>query len=156
MSEELEFTKRLYGQFSSLIETIKVMNTGIGRHIEAVGRFETEIVKLNRHAHQHRQDLGDVRSGVEQVRGEMGQVRGDISQMHTKISHQLDGILLRLDELENAVNSNGLDIKTLQTEAVSQYNDVLNAIQGSTHNNILLRELTERIEAIERRLGPQS
>lgn len=139
MSEDLEFQKRLINQISSAIEGMKNLNERITANVEALGRFDVEFTKLSRQNNQLRSDVLDVKS-------ELGHFRVEASQ-------RLNAIFSRLDEVENVVDSNSKYIRDLASENRSHYNDILTALQDGLHNNISIRELTERIEELERRSG---
>lgn len=139
MSEESEFQKRLLNQLSSVIDGMKTLNDRIADNLEAMGGFEAEFTKLSRQNTQLRGDILDVKS-------ELGQFRSEARQ-------RLQALLHRLDEIENFVDGNSDYIRELRTEVRSQYNDILTAIQDGLQNSIACRELSDRVDELERRTG---
>ncbi|NKN36570.1 hypothetical protein HFC70_09390 [Agrobacterium sp. a22-2] len=139
MSEDAEFQKRLMTQLSFVIDGMKTLNERISGNLESMGRFEAEFTKLSRQNNQLRSDLLDVKT-------ELGQFRAEANQ-------RLQAVLHRIDEIENAVDGNSHHIRELRIEARSQYNDILTAIQSGLQNSISSRELSERVDELERRVG---
>ncbi|MCM2477028.1 hypothetical protein HGO38_26615 [Rhizobium sp. CG5] len=139
MSEDAEFQKRLMTQLSLVIDGMKTLNERVAGNLESVGRFEAEFLKLSRQNIQLRSDLLDVKS-------ELGQFRAEANQ-------RLQAVLHRIDEIETVVDGNSNHIRDLRIEARSQYNDILTAIQSGLQNSILSRDLSERVDALERRAG---
>lgn len=139
MSEDLDFQKRLMAQLSLVIDGMKTLNERVAGNLESVGRFEAEFIKLSRQNIQLRSDLLDVKS-------ELGQFRAEANQ-------RLQAVLHRIDEIENVVDGNSHHVRELRIEARSQYNDILTAIQNGLQNSISSRELSERVEELERRAG---
>ncbi|WP_139198863.1 hypothetical protein [Xaviernesmea oryzae] len=113
------------------------MNERISGNLETIGRFDAEFTKLSRHHAQVRGDILDVKA-------EVAQFRADVTQ-------RLQALLLRMDEVENSIDAGDSRIKDLQRENRGQYNDILTAIQDGLQNSIAYRELSERVELLERR-----
>lgn len=139
MSEDSEFQKRLISQLSSVIDGMKTLNDRISGNLDAVGRFEAEFAKLSRQNNQLRSDVLDVKS--------------DLTQFRAEASQRLQALLHRMDEIENFVDGNSNHIRELRIEIRSQYNDILTAIQDGLQNSIASRELSDRVDELERRAG---
>lgn len=137
MPDDPEFQKRLINQLSSVIDGMKVLNDRISGNWETMGRFEAEFTKLSRQNNQLRTDILDIKS-------ELGQFR-------TEASQRLQALLHRMEEIENVVDGNSSNIRELRIEARSHYNDILTAIQDGLKNSISFRELSERVDELERR-----
>ncbi len=146
MSEDMAFQRSLLDYLSSLIDGMKTLNHHVSGHIEAIGRFDVEFTKISRQNNQ-------LATNVLNVSSEMAQFRMETSQKFDSLFNRLEAMLLRLDEIENAVDGNSRQIKELSTDVRSQYNDILTALQHGVQNSVAIRELADRIEAIERRLG---
>jgi chromosome segregation ATPase len=146
MPDDSDFPIRLMHQLSSLIDGMKTLNERVAETMGATDRFDAEFTKLSRYSNQLRSDVLDVKSEVQQHRSETSQFRSDINQ-------RLQAILHRMDELENAVDANSNQIRELRSDARSQYNEILTALQTGLQNNVSLRELVDRVEDLERRLG---
>lgn len=139
MSEDSEFQKRLISQLSSVIDGMKTLNDRISGNLDAVGRFEAEFAKLSRQNNQLRSDVLDVKS--------------ELTQFRAEASQRLQALLHRMDEIENFVDGNSNHIRELRIEIRSQYNDILTAIQDGLQNSIASRELSDRVDELERRAG---
>ncbi|WP_154722851.1 hypothetical protein [Ciceribacter sp. T2.26MG-112.2] len=139
MSEHSEFQKRLISQLSSVIDGMKTLNDRISGNLDAVGRFEAEFAKLSRQNNQLRSDVLDVKS--------------ELTQFRAEASQRLQALLHRMDEIENFVDGNSNHIRELRIEIRSQYNDILTAIQDGLQNSIASRELSDRVDELERRAG---
>jgi hypothetical protein len=66
---------------------------------------------------------------------------------------RLDAIAARLEEVERLDDERAGDIKKLRIELITQYNDILSALQMASNSAADAKEFRERPEQIERRLG---
>jgi predicted nucleic acid-binding Zn-ribbon protein len=153
MSEDFEFQKRLIHQFSAVLDGMKTLNSNISANIDAIGRFESEFTKLSRQNTQ-------VRGDVLEVRSDFAQFRTDVTHRFDALEHRLESLAQRLEalhhrmeDIENTLDANSEHIRETRIELRSQYNDILTALQGGLQNTTALRDLTERVEALERRAG---
>lgn len=160
MSEDFEFQKRLIHQFSAILDGMKTLNSNISENISAIGRFESEFTKLSRQNTQVRGDVLEMKSEHTRTRSEIAQFRSDFAQFQTDVTHRFDALvhrlealLHRMEEIENTIDGNSEHIREMRIELRSQYNDILTALQGGLQNTIGLSDLTERVEALERRAG---
>lgn len=136
MSEESDFQKRLINQLSSVIDGMKTLNERISGNLETLGRFEVEFTKQERQGNLLRRDILDLKS--------------DMGQFRSETNLRLQALLQRMDEIETVVDGNSPHIRALRIEASGQYNDILTAIQEGLLNNLSLRELSDRVVALER------
>lgn len=154
MSEDMDFERRLFGYLSSVMDGMKSLNATIASNIQAMGRYDVEFTKISRYHHQLTTDMIDLKSEAGQSRLAISQLRLEMGNRFSELNQRLDAVFHRLDDIENTVGDNSSQIKELQIEARSHYNDILNAIQDSSNNRISIRSIFERLENIERRLGP--
>jgi chromosome segregation ATPase len=153
MSEDFEFQKRLIHQFSAVLDGMKTLNSNISENISAIGRFESEFTKLSRQNTQVRGDVLEMKSEHTLFRSDFAQFRTDITHRFEALVHRLEVLLHRMEEIENTIDGNSEHIREMRIELRSQYNDILTALQGGLQNTIALSDLTERVEALERRAG---
>lgn len=160
MSEDFEFQKRLIHQFSAVLDGMKTLNSNISENISAIGRFESEFTKLSRQNTQMRGDVLDMKS-------EFSLFRTDVTHRFDALAHRLEALEPRLEalaqrlealhhrmeEIDNTIDGNSAHIREMRIELRSQYNDILTTLQGGLQNTIALSDLTERVEALERRAG---
>lgn len=139
MTDDTEFQKRLVNQLSLVIDGMKSLNERISGNLDTVGRFETEFVKITRQNNQIRSDILDIKS--------------DLGQFRSETNQRLQALFHRVDEIETIVDGNAKGIKELQIENRSHYNDILTALQDGLHNSISVREISERVDELERRPG---
>lgn len=66
---------------------------------------------------------------------------------------RLDAIAARLEEVERLEDERAREIKEIHVDLVSQYNDILSAIQMASNSVADTRDFRERLEQLERRLG---
>ncbi|MCV3765678.1 hypothetical protein [Rhizobium sp. TRM95796] len=167
MSEDFEFQKRLIHQFSAVLDGMKTLNGNISENIGAIGRFESEFTKLSRQNTQVRGDVLEMRSEHTLFRSDFAQFRTDVTHRFDALAHRLEAIERRLEalaqrlealhhrmeDIENTLDANSEHIREMRIELRSQYNDILTALQGGLQNTTALSDLTERVEALERRAG---
>ncbi|MBB1248334.1 hypothetical protein [Rhizobium sp. G21] len=108
-----------------------------------------------------------MRGDVLEMRSEHTLFRSDFAQFRTDVTHRLDALAHRLEalaqrlealhhrmeDIENTLDANSEHIREMRIELRSQYNDILTALQGGLQNTTALSDLTERVEALERRAG---
>jgi len=102
----------------------------------AINKFssvETEITKLNRKM-----------NGLQEV----------VVRQHSETTGRLDALATRMEDTERLLDDRARDMKSAQIDLAGQYNDILTALQNSSHALRLSEENSARIDELERRLGP--
>lgn len=84
-----------------------------------------------------------------ELRGEIGRLNNRIDALHNRI----DAVLNRIDELENRMDRFSADLLATRSELVSQYNEILNALQAGLNTRRDLDDLTERVARLEQQVG---
>lgn len=164
MSEEREFQSMLIGHLSSLIDGMKVLNQSVANNLQTTHRYDAEFIKLSRQNMQLRDqmidfhsqtrgDIHDIRSEMATFRTGLTAFRSEMAEFRTEVNSRLDALFLRVGELENIVEGCVTQLRELAIEARSQYNEILNALQGNLQNRSAIEDLNERLEALERRFG---
>jgi chromosome segregation ATPase len=125
-----------------------------------VDELTGEMMKFSRNQIQLRSDVGD-------IRGEIGELRADmearfvgldrrfdaIDRRFEAIDRRFEAVLTRLDDLDAATDKNADDIRKMRIELVSQYNDILNALQSGHQAKLNIDEINARLDELERRAG---
>ncbi|PYB77629.1 hypothetical protein [Rhizobium wuzhouense] len=171
MAEDREFQNSLVNHLSSLIDGMKMLNQSVANNLQTTHRFDAEFIKLSRQNMQLRDDMiafrsemhgdfHDVRSemttlkrDVATLTGEMISFRTEMAKFRTEVNTRLDALFHRVGELENTAEGCATQLRELAIEARSQYNEILNALQGNLQNRRAIEDLNERLEALERRFG---
>jgi chromosome segregation ATPase len=75
-----------------------------------------------------------------------------------RLHGRLDAMSERLDDRDSRIGRLSDDVRSIRSERVGQYNEILNVVQAGTRNNAGIADLTERVEELERqfaaRFGP--
>nr|MDH4414991.1 hypothetical protein [Rhizobium sp.] len=111
----------------------------VANNLQTTHRFDAEFIKLSR------QNI--------QLRDEMIEFRSEMSAFRKEVNSRLEALFHRVGELENVVEGCVIQLREFAIEARSQYNDILNALQGNLQNRSAIDDLNERLEALERRFG---
>ena len=147
-----------------MVDAVLMLSGNVGALTEKVGRQEAGFEKLSRQYHQLRQDIIKLDAKVESARRDLGaevsELRAEFVKFQSllyarfaELLSRLDAIVVRLDEVESTIDLHAKELRAATIELLSQFNAILTATQDSARNQITLRELTERIERLERRLG---
>jgi polyhydroxyalkanoate synthesis regulator phasin len=150
MAEDREFQNSLVNHLSSLIDGMKMLNQSVANNLQTTHRFDAEFIKLSRQNMQLRDQMIEFHS---QTRGDIHDIRSEMAKFRAEVNSRLDALFLRVGELENAVEGCVTQLRELAIEARSQYNEILNALQGNLQNRSAIEDLNERLEALERRFG---
>ncbi len=157
MAEDREFQSMLIGNLSSLIDGMKVLNQSVANNLQTTHRFDAEFIKLSRQNMQLRDQMiefhSQTRGDIHDIRSEMATFRSEMAKFRTEVNSRLDALFHRVGELENIVEGCVKQLRELAIEARSQYNEILNALQGNLQNRSTIEDLNERLEALERRFG---
>ncbi len=70
-----------------------------------------------------------------------------------KVHIRIDAVLNRIDELETRMDRLSADLHAARSELVSQYNEILNAVQLGLNARSDLDDLTHRVTRLEERIG---
>jgi hypothetical protein len=84
---------------------------------------------------------------------QIGKIDNRLSADFSKLGGRMDAIVGRFDEAERFGDERMTDIKKLQIETASQFNDLLSAMQLATASGLDVRSLEERVSELERRMG---
>ena len=150
MAEDREFQNSLVNHLSSLIDGMKMLNQSVANNLQTTHRFDAEFTKLSRQNMQLRDQMIEFHS---QTRGDFHDIRSEMAKFRTEVNTRLDALFHRVGELENTVEGCVTQLRELAIEARSQYNEILNALQGNLQNRSAIEDLNERLEALERRFG---
>ena len=157
MAEDREFQNSLVNHLSSLIDGMKMLNQSVANNLQTTHRFDAEFIKLSRQNMQLRDQMiefhSQTRGDFHDIRSEMATFRSEMAKFRTEVNTRLDALFLRVGELENIVEGCVAQLRELAIEARSQYNEILNALQGNLQNRSAIDDLNERLEALERRFG---
>jgi len=113
----------------------------------AINRFsavETEITLLNRKMN------GLQETTVQQV----GNIEELLVRQHASTANRLNAIHARIEDTERLLDDRTRDIKSAQLDLASHYNDSRTALQNASHALRQSRENADRLDALERNLGP--
>jgi chromosome segregation ATPase len=153
MSGEPEFNKYLANHLTLLLDGMKGLNARIAQNVQAMDRYDIQFAKLSRFNMQFQNGLIDIKVDLGQLKSEFGQLRGEFGQFRSSIELRLDAILHRLDALESEVHDNTGHIRELRADGLSQYNEILNALQDGHQNRMSLSDLADRVSELERLAG---
>ncbi|RKE86317.1 hypothetical protein [Rhizobium sp. AG855] len=157
MAEDREFQNSLVNHLSSLIDGMKMLNQSVANNLQTTHRFDAEFIKLSRQNMQLRDQMiefhSEARGDIRDVRSEMAAFRNEMVKFRTEVNSRLDALFQRVGELEGIVEGCVTQLRELAIEARSQYNEILNALQGNLQNRRAIEDLNERLEALERRFG---
>lgn len=146
MNDDTDFQRQMLMKMASMIEGTKALTDRVGVMTDKIGRYDAEFEKLSRQNHTLRQDILTVRS-------EALQQRSDITTRLDAQGGRFDALGSRLEEIENTVDGNSRALRELIIEGVSQYNSILTALQDGIKSQISIRELLEKVNELERRIG---
>lgn len=113
----------------------------------AINKFssvETEITKLNRKVNGLQESTTQQIGGLEEL----------MVRHHHATTGRLDALATRLEDTERLLDDRARDMKSAQIDLAGQYNDILTALQNSSHALRLSEENSVRINELEQRLGP--
>jgi predicted nucleic acid-binding Zn-ribbon protein len=161
VAKDDEFQTRLLRHLTSMLESQRGLNAKLAEAIDRTGSFDKEVTKLTRHINALREEIIEVRTDSAGIRTSLGGVqsevatlRSDLANFRSETAQRFNALSIRLDELENASERNSDLIKEIKIDAMSHYNEILNAVQSGTINGADIRDLDERIRNVERRLAP--
>jgi chromosome segregation ATPase len=146
MPGEPEFNKYLANHLTLLLDGMKGLNARIAQNVQAMDRYDIQFAKIARFNMQFRNDMIDIKI-------DLGQLRSELGQLGLGIELRLDAILHRLDALASEIHDNAGHIRELRAEGVSQYNEILNALQDGHQNRMSLSDLSDRVTELERLAG---
>jgi type I site-specific restriction endonuclease len=136
--------------YNAMVEALLNGQRRTVAHLETlatrVDELTGEMVKFSRNQIQLRSDVGE-------IRGEISELRADVNRRFEAIDRRFDAILVRLDELDATADKNADDIRKMRIELVSQYNDILNALQSGHQAKLDIDEINARLDELERRAG---
>lgn len=175
MAREEEFETRLLRHLTSMLESQRGLNNKFADAIERTSSFDKEIAKLTRLFFTLKEEMIDVRSEISGLKIDLGAVRSDIAGVKADVSgvkadisgvkaelssfraetaERLGALSIRIDEVETGLERNSDLLRETRIEAVSHYNEILNAVQAGTVNGADIRDLDARVQSLERRMAP--
>jgi len=154
--------------FDTLIDGQRKVMTLLGQMATRVSENSAEMVKFSRNQIQMRSDIGELRADVTHLRSEMDRrfdamnesmnrrfeaAAGSADRRFAGLDVRLDALLARMQEIEQSLGSVVAEIRELKIELITQYNQVLNAIQSGERSLLDIEEIHARLDELERRAG---
>lgn len=152
-NEEAKLLTLMEAMFNGQKRTLNMVEAAI----EKFSSTETEITKLNRKMNSMQEVMlrqnGTVHTLLLNLQNDSSNLRSDFLNLRNEISARLDAIVARLEDIDRLLDERASDIKRAQIDLISQYNDVLNAVQDSSQAARMVRDLDVRLTEVENKIA---
>ncbi|TWF57028.1 hypothetical protein [Neorhizobium alkalisoli] len=145
-NEEAKLLALMEAMFNGQKRTLNMVEAAI----EKFSSTETEITKLNRGMNTLQELLLRQNGAAHTL---LLNLQNDFSNLRNEISSRFDAIVARLEDIDRLLDERANDIKRAQIDLISQYNEVLNAVQDSSQAARMARDLDVRLTEVENKIA---